>query len=273
MVSRKWGMLATTGILAALTLASADYAQETAQTKNALRTFDAAGKMRMLQGTAGTTLAITQSENENLADAVKRQFAPYFGMRNPGNELTVKRSQAVSANRHNIRYQQQHSGIPVLGGQLVANLKNQQLTSMSGEFASITLTNLIPDILPEQASDIARNTVAKWYQLDSRELVSGTPELMIYDPALIGPGVTPQALVWNIDVSTAQPLPVNELVLVNANSGIITLHFSQIDTALSRATYSANNTLSLPGTLVGQAISLNGSGIDPEGNPVTYRWA
>jgi len=240
MSSGKFALVAAAGYVFAMLSCGTISAQETATQNN----------LRMFHDRTGAPVAILKTANEDLADAVKRQFAPYFGIRQPADELTVKRIQSSTDHRQHIRYQQLHAGIPVLGGELLANLKNELLTSMSGEVARVTLGDLQPAVLPDEAGNIAKQAVAKWYQLDSRDLQTTDPELMIYDPKLIGPATTPQALVWKLVVTSAQIFSINELVLIDAHTGVITLHFSQIDTALRRITYSANNTTSLPGTLV-----------------------
>lgn len=206
-------------------------------------------KLRMLRGTS-TGLPIRKQANEPMSDSVRRQFAPYFGMNDPTKQLIVKKESFPSVQRQNIRYQQHHQGIPVIAGELVANLDNQQLNSMSGEVSQITLTDLQPRVTATQASDIAKTAVAKWYNLDINSLVATQAELSIYDPALLTPSDAPQVLTWKLSVRPEQLLPINEFILINAHNGVINLHFNQIDTALSRATYTANNLKFLPGTLV-----------------------
>jgi hypothetical protein len=90
--------------------------------------------------------------------------------------------------------------------------------------------------------------VAKWYGLDEAEIDTTEPELWIYDERLLVRSERPQELVWRIDVSPPYLSAINELVLVNAQTGAVSLHFNQIDSALNRTIYNNNNTFSgLPG--------------------------
>ncbi|MEK7325119.1 MAG: hypothetical protein AAB217_07665, partial [Chloroflexota bacterium] len=57
------------------------------------------------------------------------------------------------------------------------------------------------------------------------------PELWIYDERLLKPSTRPIELVWRMDVTATDLQPIDELVLVNAHSGGISLHFNQIDAA------------------------------------------
>lgn len=206
-------------------------------------------KLRMLHGKS-SPITIRKRTNETTADSVKNQFAPYFGIKDPAAQLSVRRDTFPDVNHQSIRYQQRHHGIPVVAGELVANLHDQQLTAMSGEVSEITLTDVTPLVTAEQASEIAKVAVAKWYGLNIHTLVATAPELSIYDPSLVTGSDAPQALTWKLSVSPSYLSDINEFLLVDAKSGIIKLHFSQIDTALSRETYTANFAEILPGTLV-----------------------
>jgi len=205
--------------------------------------------VRMLKGKSGA-ITFTRQTGESNADAIKRQFAPYFGIRNPDSELVVKSEFSSSPNRQNIRYQQLHNGIPVIGGELVANLKAQQLTSLSGETSQVNIDSLVTRVNAEQAQATAIAAVSKWYTYPSAQLTTSKPQLEIYDPKLIGPGTGPQHLVWQLNVTPNQIAPINEYILIDAQTNAIVLHFNTVHTARNRETYTANGTPFLPGTLV-----------------------
>jgi len=81
------------------------------------------------------------------------------------------------------------------------------------------------------------------------DLQAGAPVLSIYDPRLLGPGQGgPVRLVWRLEVTPLRLLPIRELVLVDARTGGVALHFNQVDTAKNRITYTAGDTGVLPGT-------------------------
>ena len=251
--TKRAGALVASALLVSVPFISSTIASDTSDNdagqRYSLKRDATNNHLRMLSSNSGS-IALQRAAGESVADAVKRQFSSQFGIRNPANDLVVKGESHPSVNRHNIRYQQLYRGIPVFGGELIANLDSQALSSISGKTSQVNLTDVSPEITPTQASDLAKQAVAKWQQRDSYSLTTSEPELVIYDPSLIGPGDGPQALVWKLSVTSGQLPPVNELVLINANNGAIALHFDQVDHVLDRETYSANNTTTIPGTLL-----------------------
>ena len=72
-------------------------------------------------------------------------------------------------------------------------------------------------------------------------LISSEPELWIYDPSLIGAdGPAGTRLVWRMDVRNELG-DVDRLVLVDAHTGAVALHFSQREDALNREVCDNNN--------------------------------
>ncbi|HXQ36435.1 MAG TPA: hypothetical protein VN843_20650, partial [Anaerolineales bacterium] len=132
-----------------------------------------------------------------------------------------------------VRYQQNHQGIPVMGGELIVNTNaNGDLYSMNGEVSSDLSLSTEPTIDSEQARQTALQAAAKWYQKTPADFVVSEPELWIYDESLLRSSTRPVELVWRMEVASVEnSLPVRELVLVNAQRGNISLHFNQIDTA------------------------------------------
>ena len=70
-------------------------------------------------------------------------------------------------------------------------------------------------------------------RLNEAELeTSEEPALWIYDERLLRWSERPQELVWRIDVVPPYLSAIKELVLVNAQSGSVSLHFNQVDSAV-----------------------------------------
>ncbi len=206
-------------------------------------------KLRMLRGQKGP-MAIKDNSQRPLHEKVADQFAPQFGLPNPTQQLRVKKQKSQNAKK-NIRYGQLHQGLPVIGGELVANLNEQdQLTSMSGEISAVRLNDVTPTISAEQASANAMQATAKWYQLAADQLVASTPVLSIFDPSLLMNTRPSSALVWEVNVSPNTVADINEKFFIDANTGGIVLHFNEVDTALLRETHDANNLFTLPGALI-----------------------
>lgn len=224
------------------------------------------------------------------AMALATRFAPEFGLRDPERALTKIRTQNPGAGRVTVRYQQNHEGIPVMGGELIVNTnENGDLYSISGEVSSDLSVTTQPQIDSEQARQTALQAIAKWYQETPADFITSEPELWIFDESLLQLSNRPVELVWRMEVTAADNnLPIRELVLVNAQRGSISLHFNQVDNAWTASgsagasrtpkktattetaplqsvtpvvkTYTAANSTILPGTLLCDQTTPNCTG-------------
>ncbi len=167
--------------------------------------------------------------------AILDQYGPEFGLQNPREELTLMSSHEADG-RGTVRYQQVHQNVPVMGGELIVNTDSQgALLSINGEVSPSLNLSTEPAVGASAAREQALKAIARVYGLDSSDLTATDPVLWIYDARLLnGNDSTPAHLVWRVEISSAA-VPIRELVLVNANSGEISLHFNQIDTAWETA--------------------------------------
>ena len=188
---------------------------------------------------------------EGRARAAVEVYGPAFGLRDPFAELELLGLRSAERGRTSARYHQVFRGVPVLGGEIIVNQDSLgRLLSMSGEISPDLSLSVDPGVTAQDAAALAIAVTAKAHQLDPAELVVSSPELWVYDERLLLPSSRPAELVWRMDVSGRQALDVNELVLVSARTGGISLHFNQIDAALYREIYDNNNNpaAGLPGT-------------------------
>ncbi len=173
------------------------------------------------------------------------KYGALFGLERPREELLNKRVGVNGAGGGMVHYQQVWSGLPVFGGELVVNMdRGGAMLSMNGEIGAVPKGfSLDPEVKGTQAVATALAAVAKWYGMKVDDLEAGDPVLNIYDPRLLGPGLGgPVRLVWRLEVRPRQLAPIRELVLIDAKSGGIALHFNQVDNAKNRITYTANST-------------------------------
>ena len=179
-------------------------------------------------------------------------FGPMFGLTRPEQEMRLVREETKRRGGSRHRYRQLHKGIPVLTGELLVNLDEfRRVISMSGEISSDLDVDSRPDINQGAARRLALATVAKWYDVNKPRLRAGVPELWIVDPKILKPGDRDASLAWRIEVTDKQePHSIRELLYIDAKTAGITLHVNLIERAKNRETYTANNTSSLPGTLV-----------------------
>jgi bacillolysin len=150
-----------------------------------------------------------------------------------------------SAGRSVLRFQQVYQGVRVLGGELAVNLDgSKNLLSIGGEALSSPDVSVAPRIESSVARDTALEAVAKARSVSASTLQASEPSLWIYDSRIMGgPGLGRPTLVWRMDVTgKGGPEPIDELVLVDALLGVVTLHFDQREHALNRQVCDANNT-------------------------------
>ena len=167
-----------------------------------------------------------------------------FGIRDQAHELRVSSVRELARDRSSVRFRQLHDGVPVIGGELVVNLDAKgNVLSAAGEVTPAPDVSVAPRVTAAAARDRALEMTARAHGVRKAGLRAGDPILWIYDSRLMGgPGLDRPTLVWRINVTGRARMPVNELVLVDAQLGVVALHFSQIETAKVRRVCDAQNT-------------------------------
>jgi Zn-dependent metalloprotease len=171
------------------------------------------------------------------AQALVNRYAPEFGLTNPGRDLARTKSHRLDNGRITARYQQKYQGIPVLAGELIVNTNdNGDLYSISGEVSPELSLQTWAVIEGKEARQMALEAIQKWYSLNAADLQVSEPELWIFDESLLTPSARPPELVWRMEVTAADSnVPVCELILINAQTGNLSMHFNQIDTAWKKS--------------------------------------
>ncbi|UCC87827.1 MAG: M4 family metallopeptidase, partial [Anaerolineales bacterium] len=206
------------------------------------------GKIRFVGTSPGRPIARPTAlgagiSPEEAARGFLGTYGQLFGLKDQARELEVIRAKSADRGRSFVRFQQVHQGAPVLGGELIIQLDTaKNVVSASGEVLPSVELDLSPQIDAETARLSALGKVARDYGLSEDNLRSTQPELWIYDPTLLG-GLGPRiaTLVWRMEVTPLELLPIRELVLVDAQRGFVALHFNQIDTAKNRLIYDNQN--------------------------------
>ncbi len=178
------------------------------------------------------------------AQAYLQACGTLFGLKDPASELTLMSSEPAENGGGVVRFQQRVQGVPVMGGELfVHTTARNEILVVGGEVLPTPEVKVTPNFPAEEARQKAMESVARKHGLDIATLTSSEPELWVYHPAILGGrGIPVPRLVWRMDVFPMEELlPIRELVLVDAHSGIVALSFNQIDTALNRRIYDNNN--------------------------------
>jgi len=155
-----------------------------------------------------------------------------------------------------VRMEQTYNGLRVFGAEVVVQVNAAgDVLSVASDIArdlrglDSGAIPLAPRVDAATASAKAKTGVAgRSENVTEADLrVSEGPELMIYQPTVLGLSGAAR-LVWSMEVvSTKQP-PVKEAVLIDAQSGEEALHFSLIMDGRLRIIYDLNNTNYIPAT-------------------------
>ncbi|CAN5432616.1 hypothetical protein BH20CHL6_BH20CHL6_11860 [soil metagenome] len=205
------------------------------------------GQVRFVRGTAAQPAARTAilgrpATPRTAARNFMARYGSLFGVPDAASQLRVARVTDADGRATFVRYQQVHEGVPVLGGDLHVQVDAAgNVISANGEASPRLALDVAPRFTAAAALREALAMVSKTYGLNEADLSASTPQLWIYDPALLGgPGLPFARLVWRMDV-TNRAGDLRELVLIDAARGTVALHFNQIAEAKNRITCDANN--------------------------------
>lgn len=161
------------------------------------------------------------------AETTLEHFGAEFGLQQPDVGLQLMQVDPPPPDRGVVRYQQTYKGIPILAGELIYNESNSGfIQSIHGETTRQIDLSVKADVSPSTAQTTARAMIAKLHGLSPNDLRVTEAELWIYDENLLRPSQRPIELVWRMEVNAKNGrVPIQELVLVNAHTGGVSLHF------------------------------------------------
>ncbi|OQW90935.1 MAG: hypothetical protein BWK78_05880, partial [Thiotrichaceae bacterium IS1] len=218
----------------------------------------------IIQGTTVRGFALRQPPGLS-ASATPEQAARHFlansglsnsfGLSATATELTTISEKKLDRERSAVRFQQTHQGIPVLGGEVIVHMDAvKNVMAVVGKVSpNLDTQNLstTPSITATQAGEIALASVAKHYKVDASKLAVSSPVLWFYNPTILGvPGLKLNKLIWRVEVTPiSEPLPIREVLLIDAQLGAVAFSYSNIQNLLDRKVYDNKNStddLSLP---------------------------
>ncbi len=157
-----------------------------------------------------------------------------------------------------IHLQQTYDGRDVFGAQMIVQMDqhggiSSVLSDIMRDTAALDSGQPATDatVSADDARAAAMAKIATEYTThDAQDLrVSSGPDLMVYKPSVIG-ATGPARLVWHITVVCPSDFLLQEVVLVDAHSAEVVLHYSNVQEARYREVYDANNGYDDPGELV-----------------------
>jgi bacillolysin len=193
-----------------------------------------------------------------------RQYGPAFGL-GPEPELRVTARIASDAvGLEHVRVQQHYKGLPVVGAELMVHLRGEDVVTANGKALPGLQVDVTPTVTVDQALDAVREMARR--ELAAPDVQLSAPELQILNRGALEGGDWPTHLAWFV-VATNDSL--REFVWVDAHRGAVVLHFSQRPDVRYRTVFTASNSPTLPGTLIGTEWSPPSG--DPDGvNAFTY---
>lgn len=173
------------------------------------------------------------------------RYGPAFGVSSPATALREDR-RGVGRVGQVVRFSQRIDGVPVLAGELAVQVGSDgAVVSTTGKVSTAQGIDLSPTITAASAAATAVAFVSKHEGVAWSALTATVPELIVYDPSLIGAPVGQGArLVWRVGVANGDA--VGRVVLVDAHDAVVALTFDALQTALSRAVCSNGDDAAKP---------------------------
>jgi Zn-dependent metalloprotease len=218
------------------------------------------GHVRSLSASPKAPLRVSDNAADpaQTAQAFVRKYQGAFTSAGSLNEFQPSRVHS-KAGRSYIRLNQTYGGIPVWAGEMTVQVNRGAvefvLSDVMTHSASIDTGRLA--LSPTLTAQEARTAAVQALQAEYPQalLAAAEPQLLIYDPALVGNSGEVQ-LVWKTIVTAASGPRPREFVLVNAHSGAIPVRYSLLYDLKDRTIYDRNN---VPGDLDGILVRSEGT--------------
>jgi Zn-dependent metalloprotease len=221
--------------------AAAEQALRAAGDKQPTIRKDRAGLVRSVIAQPGHPLRAAKgiaakSTPESAARGFLNSYGAAFGLRDTtASSLKTVRTDRTAEGDRIVRFQQQLSGVPVIGGDVVvATRSNGDVLSATSEVTTEATTPTATRIPRERAIAVAINAAAGQAKVPAKQLVAEASRWM-YDPAMLGaptkPGLRP---VWQVDVTSPKDSGLQHRVLVDGTLGNIVLATDDRHNALNR---------------------------------------
>ena len=191
-------------------------------------------------------------ESSTTAEARARRFVDLygksFGLTSSAQLQLMRAPHADAMGLEHVRWQQVHQGVPVRGGEFLVHLKGSRVVAANGRVTADFPASMKPTVSAETARASAKGVIEKHRANRARAAEYSDARLEIFNRMLIGnAGEDRSRLAWFVE---AKGTLLREYIWIDAQSGIVLLHFSQLHEAKSRQIYDANHAGVLPGLIV-----------------------
>ena len=172
-------------------------------------------------------------------------YGAAFGLRSAA-DLALEATLSDELQMDHVRFQQLHQGVRVTGGELIVHLRGNRVVAANGKVVpDLEEISVTPMIAAHEALAATTGVLRKHMGVDDADL--SEPRLEVFSRGLLEDRATPTRLAWFIE---ATRIDLREYFWVDATTGAVILHFSQLSEAKNRSIHTANNTSNLPGALL-----------------------
>lgn len=202
----------------------------------------AQGYLRFVAPGSGDYFEVSSTTKDNATpESTAREFlndnAGVFGMASDDVDYLVREKKGAKARTY-VKLQQTYSGIPVFGAYALVQLdENNGIVCVSSDIMRDTrsLDSGAVSVSPTVSAATARANAAAAYKSkhEGTEFTATVPQLVIYRPAVVG-DIGPTALAWKMEVKAVGDEPIHDVVLVNAESGLIAFKYPLVVQGLYR---------------------------------------
>ncbi len=162
-------------------------------------------------------------------------------MRVKPDDLALRNSHVDKEGDTHLRFTQFRNGLEVLGGELLVHVRADRIFAFNGGARGDLEAAVEPQLEPEAARVVARGLADELH-----EGVVGQDAKLAYT---LGEGRLQMVYAVNIRGELGDGTPIEDELLVSALDGSVVQRDSHIQTAKSRAVYTASNGTTTPGTL------------------------
>ncbi len=177
-----------------------------------------------------------QSNNDKSLSFLKTHGS-IFGVMNTDKEVKLLKSRKDALGFTTNTYQQEHNGIPVLGGQIKTHFdRTGKLFSTSSTF----IPNITLNTAPTISANTAENTAQTALEKDKGPITNPqiASKLIIFNTGVTNNIQGTNHLTYQVNIKgTSTQGQVNEVILVDAHSNLIVTQYSNIHEALNRRVY------------------------------------
>ncbi|MDH4201556.1 MAG: M4 family metallopeptidase [Phycisphaerae bacterium] len=198
------------------------------------------GYLRSLGAPADHVFPVTKVVKGNPRATAKNFIGEHgkaFGVISKSIDFAHKKSKKKNGRNYE-RFIQTYSNIPVFGGEMIVQLDDAGgvqfvLSDIMTDTDALDggKVSVAPSITAEEAAFLAVDLMQAEHP--NVELENSDPQLMIYQPEVIGNSGSTR-LVWHTVVTSVPAYVVNEVVLIDAHTGETALRYSQIINARNR---------------------------------------